>query len=99
MVVKTSQWPQYEAFKITDLEKFEQESLLRDLRIKRIEWTCIDTITTMRFSFNNGTTSIQFGTRVKLSESFTIPKDIEIKKIMVSVRGDDEFLDAMKFFD
>ena len=58
VVVKTSQWPQFESFKTTGLEQFEQESLLRDVRIERIEWTCIDTITTMRFSFNNGTTSI-----------------------------------------
>ena len=53
----------------------------------------------MRFSFNNGTTSIQFGSRVQIRESFTIPKDVEIKKVMVSVRGDDEYLDAMTFYD
>jgi len=53
----------------------------------------------MRFSFNNNTTSIQFGNRVKIREEFIVPKDVEIKKIMVSVRGDDEYLEAMTLFD
>lgn len=79
------------------MEQFEQESLLRDIRISKIEWTAIDTITTMRFGFNNGTSSIAFGNRVKVSNEFIFPKDVEIKKVMVSVRGDDEYLDAITF--
>ena len=53
----------------------------------------------MRFGFNNGTSSIVFGNRVKIRESFTLPKDVDIKKVMVSVRGDDEYLDAIIFLD
>ena len=53
----------------------------------------------MRFSFNNGTTSIQFGSRCALQSSFDIPLDVEIKKVMISVRGEDEYLDGMDFYD
>ena len=53
----------------------------------------------MRFGFNNGTSSIAFGSRVKISESFNLPQDREIKKVMVSVRGEDEYLEAIKFID
>ena len=58
VVVKSSIWPPYETFKITELEQFERESLLRDVKITRIEWTTIDTITSLRFTFSNGTSTI-----------------------------------------
>ena len=51
----------------------------------------------MRFGFNNGTSSIAFGSRMKISNEFTFPKDVEIKSVMISVRGDDEYLDGMNF--
>ena len=73
--------------------------MLRDLRITKIEWTTLDTICTLRFSFNNGTTSVQLGNRVPIQKEFIVPNDVEIKKIEVAVRGDQEYLEALNFFD
>lgn len=53
----------------------------------------------MRFSFNNGTTSVVLGSRAKLREEFIIPPEKEISKIEVSVRGDKEYLEAINFYD
>ena len=97
--MKSSIWPPYETFKTSDLEYFERESLLRDVRITRIEWTTIDTICSLRFSFSNGTSTIQLGDRIKLRESFDIPLSVEITKISVAVRGEQEYLEAMTFWD
>ena len=99
MVVKSSIWPLYESLKFSGLEKFEQESLLRDVRITKIEWTAIDTICSLRFGFSNGTTTIQLGDRIKLRETFIFPKDIEIKKVAISVRGEQEYLESLTFWD
>lgn len=98
-VVSSSQWPVFETFKTTDLEKFEQESLLRDIKITKIEWTCLDTICTLRFGFSNGTMSVQLGNRLAVKESFVVPVDVEIRKVTVSVRGEQEYLEAINFYD
>ena len=37
--------------KASILDQFEQESVLRDNKITVIEWTTIDTVVTMRFTF------------------------------------------------
>ena len=73
--------------------------LLRDLRICKIEWTAIDTICTLRFSFNNGTTSLQLGNRFPCQETFVVPSDTQIKMVKVAVRGKQEYLEAMNFYD
>ena len=88
MVIKSSIWPLYESIKSSGMEKFEQESILRDVHISKIEWTTIDTICSLRFAFSNGTTTIQLGDRIKLRESFVFPKDVEIKKVAINVRGE-----------
>ena len=73
--------------------------LLRDLRISKIEWACVDTICTLRFSFNNGTTSVAFGNRFPVTDSFELPEDREIKSIKVSVRGKSEYMESITFAD
>ena len=56
-IARQIQWPYFEALKNPKLELFEQEALLSKLKITKIEWSSVDTITTMRFGFNNGTAS------------------------------------------
>jgi len=73
--------------------------LLRDLRINKIEWTVIDTICTLRFSFNNGTTSLQLGNRFPCQETFMVPEGTRIKMVKVAVRGKQEYLEAINFYD
>ena len=98
-VVKTSTWPMFESIKTQGMEKFEQESTLRDVVITKVEWTTIDTICSLRFSFSNGTSSIQLGDRIKLRETFIFPKDAEIKKIAMNIRGEQEYLETLTFWD
>ena len=99
VVVKSSTWPLYESLKSSGLEQFEQESILRDVRITKMEWTTIDTICSLRFGFSNGTTTVQLGDRIKLRENFTFPKDVEIKKVAINVRGEQEYLESLTFWD
>ena len=51
----------------------------------------------MRFRFKNGTFSIASGSQMKISNKSTFPKDVEIKIFMISVRGNDKYLDGMNF--
>ena len=81
------------------MEQFEKESVLRDVKIDKIEWTTIDTICSLRFTFSDGTSTIQLGDRIKLRETFEVPKDVEIKKVAVSIRGEQEYLESMTFWD
>ena len=89
----------FESIKTQGMEKFEQESTLRDVVITKVEWTTIDTICSLRFSFSNGTTSIQLGDRIKLRETFIFPKDVEIKKVSMHIRGEQEYLETLTFWD
>ena len=73
--------------------------LLRDLRINKIEWTAVDTICTLRFSFNNGTTSMQLGNRFPAQNEFKVPQETQIKMVKIAVRGKSEFLEAINFYD
>ena len=57
VVAKSGEWPDFAAYKTANLETFEQEALLRDIKITKIEWNCVDTITTMRFGFSDGSAS------------------------------------------
>ena len=81
------------------MEHFEQESLMRDVKITQVEWTTVDTICSLRFSFNNGTSSIQMGDKLELRKVFVFPKDSEIQKVAISVRGQQEYLEAITFWD
>ena len=72
---------------------------MRDVVITKVEWTTIDTICSLRFSFSNGTTSIQLGDRIKLRETFIFPKDVEIKKVSMHIRGEQEYLETLTFWD
>lgn len=69
------------------------------MRITKIEWTTIDTICSLRFGFSNGTTTVQLGDRIKLRENFIFPKDTEIKKVAINVRGEQEYLESLTFWD
>jgi len=60
-VAKQSQWPYFEALKNLKLEIYEQEQLLSQLRITKVEWTTVDVICSLKFHFNNGTASPQLG--------------------------------------
>ena len=52
VVTRTVQWPKFDDMgKASILDQSEQESILRDNKIKIIEWTTIDTVVTMRFTF------------------------------------------------
>ena len=53
----------------------------------------------MRFSFNNGTSTISLGPRIKIKDEFVIPNEKEISKVEVSVRGNEEYLEAINFYD
>ena len=57
IVVKEHKWPYFEAYRNSSLKPFEQEAIIKELRIIKIEWSTVDTITTLRFSFNNGVTT------------------------------------------
>ena len=69
------------------------------MRITKIEWTTVDVITTLRFHFNNGTVSPQFGQKVGLKEKAELYDGQEIKKIYVCVRNNLDYMEAMVFVD
>ena len=56
-VSKQSQWPYLETVKNPKLDHIDQQIALSSLRITKIEWSAVDTITSLRFSFNNNTVS------------------------------------------
>ena len=99
VVISTHIWPIYENLKWNDMEQFEQESLMRDVKITQVEWTAVDTICSLRFTFNNGTSSIQMGDKLELRKVFVFSKDSEIQKVAISVRGQQEYLEAITFWD
>ena len=98
-ICKQSQWPYLEALKNPDLELFEQEQLLSEMRVTKIEWTVVDVICSLRFHFNNGTASPQLGTKVPLQESHTLNEGQMIKKIYICVRRNMDYLEAMVLVD
>jgi hypothetical protein len=71
-VVKENKWPYFEAYRNPTLKVEEQEALLKDLRITKIEWATGDTIRTLRFSFNNGQTTPMIGSTVPVLQSFVL---------------------------
>ena len=99
VVSKQSQWPYLEALKNPKLELFEQERLLSQLRITKIEWTTVDVICSLRFHFNNGTASPQLGSKVPLKESITLNEGQEVKKIYICVRENQDYMEAMVLVD
>ena len=100
VVAKVVQWPQFDKLGGENiLDQFEQESLLRDNKITAIEWTTVDTICTMRFTFQNGTRTPILGNRLKLKKSYKFPRNVSINKVSFTVRGDMEFIDSLTFYD
>ena len=77
----------------------EQELILKDLRISKIEWTAVDSITTLRFTFSTGQTTPQIGTHVPLRNSYTLPKGADIGKIIVGVRNGLDYIDYLAFMN
>lgn len=65
----------------------------------KIEWTTVDVITSLKFHFNNGTCSPQFGPKVALKECVELAEGQEIKKIFMSVRKNLDYLEAMVLVD
>ena len=72
---------------------------MSELRVTKIEWTVVDVICTLRFHFNNGTTSPQLGQKVALQESLTLSEGQEIKKIYICVRRNLDYMEAMVLVD
>lgn len=73
--------------------------ILKDLRISKIEWTAIDSITTLRFTFSTGQQTPQIGNHVALRNSYTLPVNADIGKIILGVRNGKDYIDYLAFID
>lgn len=77
-VDKEQKWPYFEAFRNAKLSVEEQEAILHDISLSKIEWATGDTIKSLRFTFSNGQTTTVLGERVNLEKSFSFPEKDEI---------------------
>ena len=97
-VVKEHKWPYFEAYRTPGSTADEQEAILRDLKLTKIEWAASERIKSIRFSFNNGQTTPQIGQRVDQLQAFSIPPEVEIGKVLIGVR-DKSVIEQLIFFD
>ena len=97
-VVKEHKWPYFEAYRSPGLTPEEQESIVRDLKVTKIEWAASERIKCIRFTFNNGQTTPHIGQRVDQLQAFEIPNKAEIGTIIIGVR-DKAMIDYLAFYD
>lgn len=98
-VQRELKWPYFEAFRNPAISIEEQEAILSEIKITKVEWATSDTIKSLKFQFSNGQDTAVMGERSVLNNQYTFPSNVEIGQIVVGVRDSGALVDFLAFFD